>query len=170
MSKRGSKRKPELDLETGRDAYTAFAAAANAVSALYTAGVRAEQECARKTSKQLLVSFLSLSAVAPCCWSGASSPTYHSSRAVRPLGQKGGRERMTEAHAPRWRNARRSIRCSRQQRSGAAPRRADNRTDSIARLPLCVTQPARRAVSAAIALFVCCLSPSWRPIVGPPRC
>ena len=56
MSKRGSKRKPELDLDYGRDSYAAFRDAANAVSALYTAGVREQQDCARKTTKQTLVS------------------------------------------------------------------------------------------------------------------
>lgn len=52
MSKRGSKRKPELDLEAERSSYASFVAAANAVSQLYTAGVREQ----RRTAKNTLVS------------------------------------------------------------------------------------------------------------------
>jgi hypothetical protein len=54
MAKRGSKRKPELDLESERSSYASFVAAANAVSQLYTAGVREQ----RRTAKATLVSGL----------------------------------------------------------------------------------------------------------------
>jgi len=49
MAKRGSKRKPELDLEVERSSYGSFVAAANAVSQLYTAGVREQRRTAKAT-------------------------------------------------------------------------------------------------------------------------
>jgi hypothetical protein len=50
MAKRGAKRKPELDLEaTERSSYASFVAAANAVSQLYTAGVREQRRTAKAT-------------------------------------------------------------------------------------------------------------------------
>ncbi|GBF93160.1 hypothetical protein Rsub_05891 [Raphidocelis subcapitata] len=53
-NKRGAKRKPELDLEAERSAYGSFVAAANAVSALYTAGVREQRRTAKATLEKVL--------------------------------------------------------------------------------------------------------------------
>jgi hypothetical protein len=53
-NKRGAKRKPELDLEVERSAYASFVAAANAVSALYTAGVREQRRAAKATLEKAL--------------------------------------------------------------------------------------------------------------------
>jgi hypothetical protein len=53
MAKRGAKRKPELDLEAERSSYASFVAAANAVSQLYTAGVREQRRTAKATLVRL---------------------------------------------------------------------------------------------------------------------
>ena len=58
--KRGAKRKAELDLDVERTAYASFVQAANAVSQLYTAGVREQ----RRTAKATLVRRVSRRAAA----------------------------------------------------------------------------------------------------------